>query len=159
MITNAIPLSQTGTVTPFTVTSLGTSLNSPGNTQTADQVKPGVERLGQVGPGTSWFDPYAFAPVTGMRFGSSGRNTLRGPGLVNLDASLFRNFRLSERFGMQFRAEAFNVTNTPAFNNPGANASSPTRSDGTITNLNGYSSITSAQATERQIRFALKLSF
>ena len=83
----------------------------------------------------------------------------RAPGLRNLDLSLFKIFRIAERTRLQFRAEAFNVTNTPAFNNPGANASSPTRSDGTITNLNGYSSITSAQATERQIRFALKLSF
>src|SRR5262249_7386920 len=57
--------------TPFSVTSSATSLNSPGNTQTADQVKPTVEKLGQVGPGTSWFDPYAFAPVTAVRFGTS----------------------------------------------------------------------------------------
>ncbi|MEO6237623.1 MAG: hypothetical protein ABIQ52_11540, partial [Vicinamibacterales bacterium] len=61
---------------------------------------------------------------------------------------------------MQFRAEVFNLTNRPAFNNPGANASSPTRAaDGTILNLNGYTEITSAQATERQARFALKLKF
>ena len=146
--------------TPFTVTAAATSLNSPGNAQTADQVKPKVEKLGQIGNGTSWFDPYAFLPVTGARFGNSGRNTLRGPGLVNLDASVFRNFKLTERFNLQFRTEAFNVSNTPAFNNPGANASAPVRAqDGTITNLGGFTSITSAQATERQIRFALKLSF
>jgi hypothetical protein len=61
---------------------------------------------------------------------------------------------------LQFRAEVFNVTNRPAFNNPGANASSPTRAaDGTILNLNGYTEITSAAATERQARFALKLRF
>ncbi len=61
---------------------------------------------------------------------------------------------------MQFRAEVFNVTNRPWFNNPGANASAPTRAaDGTILNLNGYTEITSAQPTERQVRFALKLLF
>ena len=60
---------------------------------------------------------------------------------------------------LQFRVEAFNVTNTPAFNNPGATASAPTRAaDGTIS-LNGYTEVTSAAATERQFRFALKLSF
>ena len=59
---------------------------------------------------------------------------------------------------MQFRAEAFNVTNTPAFINPGGDASTPVRAaDGTITNLNNFRSITSAQPTERQIRFALLL--
>jgi len=146
--------------TPFTVTSSGTSLNAPGNTQTADQVLPEVAILGGVGRGESYFDPTAFAPVTGARFGTSGRNILRGPGLVNLDASLFRDFKLFERLTMQFRTEVFNVTNTPAFNNPGATASAPTRRpDGTIINLNGYTEITSAQATERQFRFALKFLF
>jgi hypothetical protein len=144
---------------PFTVTSSGTSLNAPGNTQTADQVKPEVTIFGKIGRGESYFDPAAFAPVTDVRFGTAGRNSLRGPGLTNLDASLFRDFRLTERFKLQFRVEAFNVTNTPAFNNPGATASAPTRAqDGTI-NLNGYTEVTSAAATERQFRFALKLSF
>ena len=146
--------------TPFTVTSSATSLNAPGNTQTADQVLPEVTILGRVGRGESYFDPNAFAPVTGVRFGSSGRNIIRGPGLVNLDASLFRDFKLTEHLKMQFRTEVFNVTNTPAFNNPGANASAPTRRpDGTIINLNGYTEITSAQPTERQFRFALKFLF
>jgi len=146
--------------TPFTVTSSATSLNAPGNTQTADQVLPVVAILGGVGRGESYFDPNAFSPVTGVRFGSSGRNILRGPGPTNLDASLFRDFKLIERLTMQFRMEVFNVTNTPAFNNPGANASAPTRRpDGTIINLNGYTEITSAQPTERQFRFALKFFF
>ncbi len=146
--------------TPFTVTSSGTSLNAPGNTQTADQVKSEVRIFGKNGPGKSYFDPTAFAPVTAVRFGTVGRNTLRGPGIFNLDASLFRNFKLTERFALQFRTEVFNLTNTPTFNNPNANVSSPTRRpDRTIINTNGYSEITSAQATERQFRFALKLSF
>ena len=81
---------------PFTVTSSGTSLNAPGNTQTADQVMSEVRILGGVGRGNSYFDPNAFAPVTAVRFGNSGRNTLRGPGLVNLDASLFRDFQLRD---------------------------------------------------------------
>ena len=146
--------------TPFTVTSSATSLNAPGNTQTADQVLDTVRSLGGVGRGNSYFDPNAFAPVTGVRFGNSGRNTLRGPGLVNLDASLFRDFTVGAGRTLQFRAEVFNLTNRPAFNNPGANASSPTRAaDGTILNLNGYTEITSAQATERQVRFALRMIF
>jgi len=145
--------------TPFTVTSSGTSLNAPGNTQTADQVLPAVQILGGVGRGNSYFDPNAFAPVTAVRFGNSGRNTLRGPGLANIDASLFRNVTFAGRT-LQFRAEVFNLTNRPAFNNPGANASAPTRAaDGTILNLNGYTEITSAEATERQVRFALRFTF
>jgi Carboxypeptidase regulatory-like domain/TonB dependent receptor len=145
---------------PFTVTSVGTSVNAPGNTQTADQLLDTVQILGGVGRGNSYFDPNAFAPVTAVRFGTAGRNSLRGPGLLNIDASAFRDFRIGGGMTLQFRAEVFNLTNRPAFNNPGANASSATRAaDGTILNLNGYTEITSAQATERQARFAIKITF
>jgi hypothetical protein len=146
--------------TPFTVGSAATSVNAPANTQTADQVLPEVRILGGIGRGNSYFDPYAFAPVTDVRFGNTGRNILRGPGVVNLDASIFRDFPLTERFKLQFRAEAFNVSNTPAFNNPGATVSSATRNaSGVITNLGGFTEITGAQSTERQLRFALKVFF
>jgi hypothetical protein len=132
------------TGTPFTVGSTGTSVDAPGNTQTADQVLPEVQILGGVGRGASYFDPYAFAPVTAVRFGNTGRNILRGPGLNNMDASIFRDFPLTERFRLQFRAEAFNISNTPAFNNPGATVSAATRNaSGVITNLGGYTEITS----------------
>ena len=145
---------------PFTVGSAGTSLNSPGNGQTADQVLADVQILGGIGRGSSYFDPNAFAPITTARYGNTGRNILRGLGQRNLDASVFRNFAITERFRLQLRAEAFNVTNTPFFNNPGATVSGATRnSSGQITALNGYTEITSAAATERQLRLALKITF
>lgn len=145
--------------TPFTVGSAGTSVNAPGNTQTADQVKPEVQILGGHGVGHSYFDPLAFAPVTEVRFGNSGRNILRGPGVFNLDGSIFRNFRMTERLGLQLRMEMFGVTNTPQFGNPGATASSVARNaDGSIRALNGFTEITSA-AGERVIRFAAKITF
>ena len=49
---------------------------------------------------------------------------MRGPGVVNMDFSLFRTFKLTERFNLQFRAEAFNLSNTPHFSNPNGNANS-----------------------------------
>ncbi len=147
---------------PFTVASAGTSVNAPGNTQTAEQILPDVSILGGHGigaNGASYFNPAAFAPVTTVSFGNSGRNILRGPGVFNANASVFRNFRVTERFMLQFRAEAFNVTNTPQFGLPGATVTSATfNSDGSIKALNGYTQITSA-SNERQLRFALKLSF
>jgi hypothetical protein len=146
--------------TPFTVTASGASLNAPTELQTADQVLSNVAILGGTGPGQSYFDPAAFAPVTTARYGTSGLNILRGPGVVNLDLGLFREFSVKERIKIQFRAEAFNATNTPHFNNPGTNVSNATRStDGTITRLNGYSEITTAANDERQFRFGLRISF
>jgi hypothetical protein len=81
------------TGTPFTVTASGTSLNAgPDNQQTADQVKPSVQYIGGIGPGQHFYDNTAFAPVTAVRFGNTGRNILRGPGVFNTDLSLFREF-------------------------------------------------------------------
>jgi hypothetical protein len=129
---------------PFTVASSGTSLNSPGNTQTADQILPDVEIFGGLTP---YFDPKAFTGVTAVRFGNTGRNILRGPGYFNMDSSVFRTFPVRERIRLQFRAEAFNTTNTPRFGNPAATVTS-----------GGFGNITSA-SNERQLRFAMKLNY
>ncbi len=106
---------------PFTVGAAAGALNAPGNTQTADQVKPVVEKIGAIGIGQQFYDSTAFAAPTGVRFGSSGRNLLRGPGVVNLDLGLFRKFPIRERVTLELRAEAANFSNTPHFNNPNSN--------------------------------------
>jgi hypothetical protein len=129
---------------PFSVASSGTSLNAPGNTQTADQVLPDVEIYGGLTP---YFNTKAFAGVTAVRFGNTGRDILRGPGYFNMDSSVFRTFALLERMRLQFRAEAFNALNHPRFANPAA----------TVTN-GGFGNITSA-SNERQLRFAMKLNW
>jgi len=145
--------------TPFTVGTSGSSVNTQANTQTADQVKTDVAILGGHGVGQPYFDPLAFKAVTEVRFGTSGRNILRGPGTFSLDASLFRNFKMTERFGFQVRMEMFGVTNTPSFGNPGATVSNASfNADGSVRALNGYTEITSASG-ERQIRFAAKFTF
>jgi hypothetical protein len=150
----------------FTVTGSSTSLNAPGNTQTADQIKSNVSTLGGVGPGQSWFDPLAYASVTQVRFGTSGFDVLRGPGQINLDAALFRTFRVNERINAQFRAQAFNAANTPHFANPGSNIGSLVLNpDGTINNLGGFTVITATTGNGREgidqrvFELALRLSF
>jgi hypothetical protein len=92
----------------------------------------------------AYINPLAFAPVTTATFGTGGFNQLRGPGNTNLDMSIFRTFRITERFKAQFRAEAMNATNTPHFANPGNNVSNMSLNpDGTIKNLGGFMQITS----------------
>jgi hypothetical protein len=152
--------------TPFSVTSSGTSLDLPGSTQRADQIKSSVAITGGTGRGQSYFDPLAFAPVTAARFGNAGFNSLRGPGVANWDAGLFREFAVRERIRLQFRAEAFNASNTPHFANPGANVSNlQLNTDGSIRSLGGFSEITSTNSLgregidERQFRVGIRLSF
>jgi hypothetical protein len=152
---------------PFSVSASGTSLNAPGgNTQRANQVKQNVAILGGIGPTSPYFDPLAFAPVTTAAFGTAGYDTLRGPRTVNLDLSLFRSFHIAERWNLQFRAEAFNLSNTPHFSVPSANVSNMVlNSDGSIKNLGGYSTISSTLGTgregidQRELRLGLRLSF
>jgi hypothetical protein len=144
--------------TPFTVTASTTSLNAPGNSQVANQVKPHVAILGGHGTNHPYFDPNAFAPVTTAAFGNSSRNEVRGPGYFDLDMSLYRTFPLYERFQLQFRADAFGLTNTPQFANPAANVSNATFTNGVVSSLNGYDTITSSTG-QRQIRLGLKLMF
>ncbi|MFN7934126.1 MAG: carboxypeptidase regulatory-like domain-containing protein [Bryobacteraceae bacterium] len=136
---------------PFSVTSAGGSLNAPANGQTADQIKPSVQIFGSR---DLWFDPTAYAPVTAVRFGTAGWDQLRGPGLVNLDSSVYRGFRISERFGLQFRAEAFNISNTPHFGNPRSDISST--QPGLIT---GVQNTGREGIDERMFRFGLRLNF
>lgn len=152
--------------TPFSVTASGTSLNAAANSQRADQVKPEVKILGGTGPGQSWFDPLAFKPVTEPRFGTAGFNILRGPAQFNMDFGVFRKFRLTENVEAQFRAEAFNFTNTPHFANPGTNVSAMLlNKDGTIRSLSGYTEIRGTRNSGREFidqrmwRFGLRIVF
>ena len=125
----------------------------------ADQVLQDVKILGGTGPGQSYFDPLAFRSVTDVRYGNRELNILRGPGVVNLDLGLFREFRVRD-LQIQFRAEAFNATNTPHFNNPGSNVSSMRlNADGSVNTLGGYTEITSARPDERQVRLGLRVAF
>jgi hypothetical protein len=94
-----------------------------------------------------WINPAAFTPPPQNTFGDLGRNTLRGDRFSNLDLSVFRNFTL-EGLNLQFRAEGFNVLNHTTFGNPVSNLSDP-----------NFGRIFVTRSVERQLQFALKLSF
>jgi hypothetical protein len=97
----------------------------------------------------------AFAAPPVGRVGNLGRNVLRGPHAINFDFSLFKNFLLTERQKVEFRAELFNIFNTPQFANPSGNITAPAtfgRSLNTISTSSGF-------ATNRQVQFALRYIF
>ena len=142
---------------PFNVTSSSTACNCPlaASTFTANQVKSNVTKLGYP---EQWFDKSAFAPVTSRTgtladFGNMNVQQLFAPGMINLDTSVFRDFRVTERFGLQFRGELFNITNTPHFNAPDGNASASTF----MVINSSFGSRFAQDANNRIIRFALRL--
>ena len=150
--------------TPFSVTAATTSLNAPENDQRADQVKPEVQILGGIGRNNAYFDPLAFAPVNEPRFGTAGFNVLRGPGVASWDMMLARQFQLPREMNLQFRVEAFNMTNRPRFQNPGNGNTNVSNlrlnPDGTVRDLNGYAVVTATNdGSERQVRFGLRLGW
>jgi hypothetical protein len=91
--------------------------------------------------------------------GNAGRNILIGPGLSNLDFSLFKNNsikRISENFNVQFRAEVFNILNRANFDVPAQDTNTQIfDSTGAPNGVAGQ--LTSTTTTARQIQFALKL--
>ena len=143
------------------------NLLAGGSAQVPNQLNPTINTLGGVGTaaqrgtaGGPWFDNTvlgvnctsncAWAPETGARFGTVGRNTLRGPGFFELDLSIFRTFSISETVKFQLRAEALNATNHANFANPQADINNATF---------GFITSTYGPNQSRQWRFGLRLSF
>jgi hypothetical protein len=96
-----------------------------------------------------WFDTSAVtraAPLTG---GNNGLQTNNAPPTRMLDFSVFKDFPFTERWRLQFRAEAMNVANTPQFGTPNNNLQDT-----------NFGKVTSTPAgTERHIQFQLRLQF
>ena len=101
-----------------------------------------------------WYNTAAFANPTAGTWGNSGRNILQGPGTKDVDFSVFKNTHLTESKVLQLRAEIFNLSNTPQFNNPGNTAGS---SNAGI--ISSAGSTQTFQRTERQIQLAAKINF
>lgn len=139
---NGINTFQTGL--PFTPTANSATVNT-GTGSRPDRIGNGMLSNPTV---DKWFDPAAFATPGQFLYGNSGRNILYGPGRVNMDFSLFKEFRLVEAVKLQFRTEFFNVFNHTQFDLP--NAAIGASNAGTITGIVG---------TPRQIQFGLKLVF
>jgi hypothetical protein len=128
-----------------------------GNTQ---QQRPNLVPGAQVYPANqtpqNWINLAAFAMPARGTFGNLGRNALRGPGLFQLDVALARRIAVTERAGVQIRAEAFNLTNRPQYGNPSANISAPANF-GVITGIvNGGAT---GSGRSRSLQFMLRVEF
>ncbi len=169
---------------PLTVTQTNTINTIEGHVR-PDRLKDGKLDSPTV---DKWFDPDAFRVVTCAQpgantdsgralnqyltqfchFGSAGQGIIEGPGYKNVDFSLIKNIPITEKFRVQFRAEVFNLFNTPQFAvpNSGLNASNafvPSTAGGAfptqVTPSRGPGSISTLVSPMRQMQFGLKLLF
>ncbi len=97
-----------------------------------------------------WYDTSQFRIARDYTFGTMSRthSVLRNDWTRNLDFSMFKNTQINERFNLQFRAEAFNLTNTPIFSAPNNNVEAA-----------AFGTITGQSNPPRQIQMGLKLLF
>ena len=139
---------------PFTPL-IGANRSGNGDTRNPDRPDWNPNFTGNVilGQPNRWYNPNAFILPTVGTFGNVGRGVLRGPGLATLDLSLMKNTRLSERFTLQFRAEAFNLLNRANFGVPNTTVFS----GATFAAAAGL--VTSTTTTSRQLQGGLKLIF
>jgi hypothetical protein len=144
------------TGTPFYISASGSSLNTQGETQTADQVAP-VQLLHGINTGNPWFSQASFSQPTGVRFGTTGRNIMSGPGLFALNLSLSKSFQVGDRLKAEFRAETFNFTNTPQFSNPQGNLTNATY--GYVTGTVGSGTGVNGTGGGRALQLGIKLGF
>jgi hypothetical protein len=102
----------------------------------------------------AWLNPAAFAIAPNGRYGNSGRNPINGPGFLQLDSSLIKDTRLTERLNLQFRGEIFNILNRPNFAPPNTVVGTP--NFGRIFNTYGR---TIGAGTARQIQLGMRLGW
>jgi hypothetical protein len=135
---------------PFSV-GTSASLNAPGQSNFATQINPTVTILGGHDSTHPYFDGNAFANPPNGVLGTSGRDILRGPGLFAMNASINRAFSIKEdKLKFELVGEAFNVTNTVVFNNPGGNCCFvSTATPGTAGYYNGFGIISSTASSPR----------
>jgi hypothetical protein len=99
---------------------------------------------------SQYFDTSAVTIAAPLTQGNLGLQSNTGPPLRSLDVSVFKNFPITERWKVQFRAESYNLTNTPQYNTPDSNMSDGA-SFGTITST--------LSGTERHVQFSLRVMF
>ena len=139
---------------PFTP-QVGSNRSGDGDTRNPDRPSLNASFIATVLLRTpnQWFDPNAFVlPVAGT-YGNLGRGTFTGPGMADVDLSLFKNTKVSEKANLQFRAEFFNLFNRANFGAPNPIVFA----GGAISPSAGL--ITTTATTSRQIQFGIKLVY
>jgi hypothetical protein len=135
-----------------------TGLNNDRPVQVQSNAYPASQTC-SFAPCVQWLNPQAFQANGLGTFGNLGRNALRGPGTFNADVALSRIFKFKERYGLQVRAEAFNVLNHTNFVGAVSPAGQPSFTTMNTTLSSSTYGQVQAAFDPRILQFAMKLSF
>jgi hypothetical protein len=113
-----IASARTGLPVNFTMTRKATALPDGNTSSQRPNLVPGVPIYAANQTINNWFNPAAFALPANGTWGNLGRYIANGPGMYEIDSSLQKRFRVTERLGLNFRAAAYNLFNHPIFKNP-----------------------------------------
>ena len=152
---SGLATARTGLPVNITVSRSASDLPDGNNSSQRPDLVPGVSIYAANQSITNWFNPAAFAVPAKGTWGNLGRNIARGPGYFELDTALEKKFPLMERRSISFRAEAFNIANTPIYANP--SGSFGTAGFGRINSI--LNTGATGTGTPRRIQLALRMEF
>jgi hypothetical protein len=147
--------------TPVDVLSGVNTYGTSGNVNPRPNLVAGVPIYVHAADSTLWLNPAAFSLPGVGQLGSLGKGTIRGKPINNMDFSLNKNWKVKEKYTIQFRAEMFNAFNHPNFNgfqnaiNFQGNITQP--NFGSVTN-GSFGTLSNVQS-HREIQFGFKFSF
>ena len=142
---NAIAIAQSGM--PVTVTQATNNNSFAGISLQRPNLIANPKLYGDARSPLRFFNTAAFTTAPTFTYGNASRNPVRGPAYRDLDLSLIKHTHIGEHNDVEFRAELFNLTNTPAFAQPNGSFGAP-----------AFGTITSTTTEQRVIQFALRLS-
>jgi hypothetical protein len=161
---SGIAFARTGLPINITVTRKASDLPDGNTSGQRPNLIPGVPLYPADQSISNWLNPAAFALPAKGTWGNLGRFIARGPGVFEIDSSLTKTFKLSERVGLNFRAAAFNLLNHPQYKNPSSSLGSftgsspkPSASFGKITSI--LNTGATGTGAPRRVEFMLRLEF
>lgn len=158
---SGIPLDVVTNVNPNYIGLAGT----PANGGFRPNLVPGVPIYLHGPDKTIYLNPAAFTLPAPGQFGNLKRGFVRQPGLTNVDFSLAKNWKVKEKYGIQFRVEMFNLFNHTNFNgfDPGLglspNFDASGKFNGTFARTNGNFGHLNSDRGPRNIQFGIKFNF
>jgi Carboxypeptidase regulatory-like domain len=140
---------------------VGNGINTVAYADVVGNPRAGVTQSFVSGFGPLFYNPSAYATPTALTFGNSGRNSQRNPDYLNFDMALLKHFAINERYGFDFRAEAFNIFNHTEWLPIAGDAGSAANVNGAFTNVLNTTSIFRPNGAHdpRILQFALKFLF